>query len=297
MTHQILILGDCFKIFDSIPDKSIDLILTDPPYNLKWKQQIELHGRKPFYWNYDELQTWDSVDIKELYNKLMPHFDRILKDTGSILMFARNEWVTYLVDAGKKYNIDVKQSIFWKKTNPPPQTRKKNYLSAVETVIWLARWKEKSVPYTFNFKKRQIEMLNWIEMPLCGGKERTLHPTQKPEKLIEHFIEIHSNKDDWIFDPFAGSGTVPKMARDMGRNSIGVEIEPKYFKWAKERLAGQQQITGNVGYVFIDLNLDSDKEKKLNIIRSLLEENKLRIITRAPAKKRPIIPKQLGLNG
>ena len=142
---------DCLEGMKQIEDHSIDLILTDPPYNLRLKQQIELHGRKAFYHNYEELKLFDNIDIKELYKSLYKEFDRILKPTGSVLIFVRNEFVTYAVDEGLLNNLDTKATIFWHKTNPMPQVRKVNYLSSVESILWQARWFDKKICFTFNF--------------------------------------------------------------------------------------------------------------------------------------------------
>ena len=230
-----VICGDCLEIMKYIPDRSIDLILTDPPYQIRWKSQIELHGRKAFYHNYQKLKEFDNINIKELYQKIYPEFDRILKETGSILIFVRNEKITYAVDEGLKNNLDTKATIFWHKTNPLPQVRKVNYLSSIESILWQSRWFDKKIRFTFNFKT-QKEMHNFIELPICSGRERTIHPTQKPLKLIEHLIQIHSNESDLILDPFLGSGTTAVAAKRLKRNFIGIEINPEYCKIAEERI-------------------------------------------------------------
>lgn len=232
-----IFLMDAFEFLKQIDDK-LDLVLTDPPYNIRWKQQIELHGRKVMYHAFDELtgeNGWDKVDIKKLYEFLFKEFDRIIKDNGSVIIFLRNEWITYCLEAGKQNNFDVKASLFWKKNNPVPQIRKKNYLSSVETIVWLARWNDDFCDFTFNFKT-QKEMHNFIEMPLCQGNERTEHPTQKPLDLIKYLLEVHSNRGDLICDPFVGSGTTAVACQHLGRNYICSDNKPEYIEIAKERL-------------------------------------------------------------
>jgi DNA modification methylase len=73
-------------------------------------------------------------------------------------------------------------------------------------------------------------------VPIVSGKERLKHPTQKPEKIIELFIKYWSNEGDIILDPFAGTGTTLKVARDLKRSCIGIEINPEYFEIAKKRI-------------------------------------------------------------
>lgn len=87
-------------------------------------------------------------------------------------------------------------------------------------------------------------MHNFIEAPVCGGKERlvdskgrTLHPTQKPEAIIRHLLDISSNRGDVVFDGFAGVGTTGKVAKDRGRKFIGIEQEKPYFEAMQRRLA------------------------------------------------------------
>jgi site-specific DNA-methyltransferase (adenine-specific)/modification methylase len=248
MPKLTLIQGDCLKVLKKLPDESVDLVLTDPPYQLKFKQPIELHGRKAMYKPFEEME-WDKTNVKELYEKLFPEFDRIIKENGSIIIFVRTEWITYCIESALKNNFDIKATITWHKTNPIPQVRKKNYLSATESILWFARWFPDKIKFKLNFKK-QKEMHNFIEMPLCQGKERTEHPTQKPEKLIKYFMENHSDKNDTILDCFLGSGTTMKVARDLKRNCIGIEINPKYIKTIKKRLNWGSSL-GDVQFEFL----------------------------------------------
>src|SRR3990167_1089287 len=163
-------------------------------------------------------------------------FNRIIKFTGSVILFTRSEYITYAVDSSKKNGFDNKATIIWHKTNPMPQVRKKNYLSSVETILWVVRYNEKKCPFIFNFKT-QNEMHNFIEMPLCGGNERTEHPTQKPLKLIKHLLEIHSNPDNLVLDCFAGSGTTAVACKQLGRKFIGCDISQEYVDIANKRLS------------------------------------------------------------
>jgi len=160
----------------------------------------------------------------------------IVKDNGSIIIFAKTELVTWIMEVGLVNNFDYKATINYVKSNPVPQVRKKNYCSSFETICWLVRWNDKKCNFTFNFKS-QKEMHNFIVMPICSGNERTKHPTQKPLKLISHLLEIHSNKKDIILDCFMGSGTTAVACKQLGRNFIGCDISEEYVKIANKRLA------------------------------------------------------------
>jgi len=225
---------DCLDLLKLIPDKTIDLCLTDPPYELDWRQSINFKNRKSMFHHRKETQKWD-MGVQKLYPILFKELDRLIKYNGSIIIFTRSEYITWAVESGKANNFDNKATIIWHKTNPIPQVRKKNYLSSIETILWMARYNEKKCPFTFNFKT-QNEMHNFIEMPLCGGNERTKHPTQKPLKLIEHLIQIHSNENDIILDPFSGSGTTGLAAEKLDRRWILCDISEEYCKISEERI-------------------------------------------------------------
>ena len=230
-----LIQGDCLIEMKKIQDKSIDLVLTDPPYELDWRQSIHFKNRKSMFHHKEETVKWDK-GVKLLYEEIFKEFDRIVKYEGSVLIFTRSEYITYAVDSCKRNNFDNKATIVWHKTNPMPQVRKKNYLSSIETILWVARYNEKKCPFTFNFKT-QNEMHNFIEMPICSGNERTEHPTQKPLKLIRHLLQIHSNKNDLVCDPFAGSFTTAVGCKELHRQCIAIEINKDYYEIGKKRLA------------------------------------------------------------
>lgn len=234
MKNQI-VCDDFMNVLPQIPDNSIDLCLTDAPYELDWRQSINFKNRKSMFHHKNETKKWDT-GVKELYPLLFKELDRIVKYNGSVLIFTRSEYITYAVDAAKANNFDNKATIVWHKTNPIPQIRKKNYLSSIEMILWVARYAEKKCPFTFNFKT-QNEMHNFIEMPICSGNERTSHPTQKPLKLIQYLLQVHSNEGDLILDPFAGSCTTAVASRSLKRDFINVEISPEYCEMGKKRLS------------------------------------------------------------
>lgn len=233
MNEIKLILGDCLEKFKDITDKSIDLVFTDPPYGLDWSAPIKFKERKDMLHHVETTKKWDNV--LELYPILFKEFNRMVKDCGSILMFCRVEHISHPIKCAKENNFEHRATIIYHKTNPCTQVRRRNYLSSFETFIWESRPKDQEAKFVFNFKK-QNEMHNFIEMPACGGRERTCHPTQKPLKLIKHFLEIHSNENNLIFDPFFGSGTTAIACKLLNRNFIGFEIDEKYYTLAQERL-------------------------------------------------------------
>ncbi|MBT9169371.1 MAG: Modification methylase DpnIIB [Syntrophomonadaceae bacterium] len=241
--NGLLVKGDCLDILPMLPDDSVDLVLTDPPYNVRWKSAIELHGRKAMMHFADEVKKgWDNVSLKELYQTIFPHLDKLLKNNGSVILFTSQEGVGYAKDEAMKNGLDMKCEMIWEKQNPLPQVRKKNYLCAFECIVWLARWNEKKCDFTFNFGT-QNEMKNIFRFPICQGNERTDHPTQKPIELMKKIVLIHSNEGDIILDPFLGSGTTAVASKQLGRKYIGIEVSKDYLDMAVKRLQG---ISGNL---------------------------------------------------
>jgi DNA modification methylase len=240
-----IINADCLDILKQIPDNSIDLVLTDPPYNLDFSKYDSLTDKTGRKFHHTENTTWDlkgNIDMKEISKFLFKEFNRILKETGSIIIFGAQEWAYYYYEPAIKNNFDLKCQLIWIKSNPIPQMRHKNYRSAHENIIWFARYKEEKCPFTFNFINQQ-EMKNVFEYPILGGVERIRnennnaeHPTQKPLKLIHKLIKVHSNPNDLVLDCFLGSGTTAVACKQLGRKCIGIEISPEYCKIAKNRL-------------------------------------------------------------
>lgn len=245
MSELNLILGDCIEKLKDIKDKSIDLVFTDPPYNLDFSKYENLTDNTGRYFHYTKNLIWDKkvkFDLKEISKILFKEFDRITKDTGSILIFGPQEWAYHYYEPAINNNFDLKCQIICEKTNPIPQMRHKNYRSAHENLVWFARYNEKKCLFTFNFKSQQ-EMKNVIRLPILSGKERlrdennqALHPTQKPLQLIKFFLEIHSNENDLILDCFMGSGTTGVGCKLLNRNFIGIEKDETYFNLAKNRI-------------------------------------------------------------
>ncbi|MEA3559204.1 MAG: site-specific DNA-methyltransferase [Candidatus Thermoplasmatota archaeon] len=221
--------SDLFKMIDEIETGSIDLILTDPPYNLssystgnmkfKWRKEIN-----------NDLARWDQVDFRP--SDVLVEFKRILKPTGNLLAFCSynlmGEW-------HKAFDpeFDTFQFFVWHKTNPIPKFRKAGFLNSCELVVCC--WNK---GHTWNFGK-QNEMHNHLDSPICMGRERVKdpnHPTQKPLRVLKHLIKIGSNEKDVVFDPFMGVGSTGVASLELGRRFIGIEIDETYFKAAEKRI-------------------------------------------------------------
>lgn len=228
-----LILGDCFDKIKEIPDNSIDLILTDPPYNIASYST----GNIKFDWRSDinnDLAEWDLVPFQP--QQLVKEFKRILKPSGNIFIFCSYNLLGEYHNAFDS-EFDTFQFMVWHKTNPVPNFRKSSFLNSCELIV--ACWNK---GHTWNFTT-QKEMHNFFEGSICMGKERikdnngkSLHPTQKPLHILRKIIEIASNKNDMVLDCFNGVASTGDAALSLSRRYIGIEIDKKYFKASEIRL-------------------------------------------------------------
>ena len=225
--------ADCFDILKDMPDKSIDLIITDPPYNISRQRKFTMKGKTPINLDFGEWDKWETQEEYLDWCKLwLAECHRVLKDTGNILV-----WHDKVMPIGyimSKVGYKFKNLFSWNKTNPIPSFMKINFLSGFELATWCIK-KDLQVKATFNFKM-QKEMRNYIEHPITCGNERTAHPTQKPVKIIKHLIEILSNPNDLVLDIFAGSSTTAVACEELNRQWICVEKEKDYYEISKKRL-------------------------------------------------------------
>lgn len=224
-----LIQGDCMDYLSQIPDKSIDLILTDPPYNIAQYStgNILLPGRTALN---NDLGEWDLAPIEPI--KLIDDFKRILKPDGNIFIFTSYNLIGKWHEVFDK-EFDTFQFFIWHKTNPAPKIYKNGFLNSCEMIICM--WNK---GHKWNFTT-QNKMHNFFESSICMSPERLKdpkHPAQKPVKLLEHIIKIASNENNVIFDPFMGVGSTGVAALKNGRKFIGCEIEKDYFVAALERI-------------------------------------------------------------
>lgn len=234
--RKCILCGDSKEIIKRIPDNSIDFILTDPPYNLGQHStgNIPLPGRSAMN---NDVAEWDLIDFKP--EEWADEFIRILKPTGNLFIFTSYNQI------GRWYNcldrkFDTSNFMIWHKTNPAPKIFKAGFLNSCEMIFTC--WNKK---HTWNFIS-QAEMHNFVESPICMRPERLSdpkHPTQKPISILKKMIEIASNEDDIIFDPFMGVGSIGVAALELERRFIGIELDENYFNAAKKRIDSILQTT------------------------------------------------------
>ncbi len=253
LENCILYLGDCLEVMKLLPDKSVDAVITDPPYGT-----TEL--------KYDKLK----IDWQVLWYEL----NRVLKQTGVMVIFSAQPFTTDLISSNRKqFRYELiwckSQGTNWLDANMRPLSAHENIL--IFSKIFRGRGKGNHKVTTYNpqftngkpYHKDDAGRIpaahygksnaghrvnNGYRYPLTWQQFSNkkvdvvhIHPSQKPFDLITWLINTYSNPDDTIFDPFMGSGTTGMACMQTGRNFIGCEIDPDYFKIAEKRIHDAQQ--------------------------------------------------------
>ena len=217
-----LVQGDCLKILPKIPDESIDLVVTDPPYGINFQSN---HRKVKFekIVNDDNLE-WIEPVISELY--------RILKNNSCFYCFTRWDVYSFWKDIIEKTGFRVKNCLIWHKSEALGGLGdlESSYISNYEFIIFAM--KGRKILWEKGIKRKQ----GYFKNTEINSPSKLLHPAMKPVSLIKEFIKDASNENDTVLDPFLGSGTTMKACLELNRNCIGIEIDPKYIKIAKERL-------------------------------------------------------------
>ena len=247
-----LINADCLEVLRKIPNESFDLIFADPPYNLQLKNELIRPDRtKVSAVN----EKWDQFESFKKYDDFtyswLSECRRILKKDGAIWVIGSYHNIFRVGTLIQNLDFWILNDVIWNKKNPMPNFRGTRFTNAHETLIWASK-SEKS-KYTFNYQSLKclnddLQMRSNWDLPICNGTERLkkngkkVHSTQKPEALLHRILLATSNKNDFILDPFLGSGTTATVAKKLGRNYYGIEKEKNYFKAAEQRLKNTKVI-------------------------------------------------------
>jgi modification methylase len=238
--------GNCVEILGTLPDKSVDLIFADPPYNLQLSQELW----RPNMTKVDAVDDdWDQFGSFQAYDDFSRSWliacRRVLKDTGTIWAIGSYHNVFRLGTIMQDLDYWILNDVLWIKTNPMPNFRGVRFTNAHETLIWASKFK--GAKYTFNHhamkalnKGKQMRS-DWV-LPICSGAERIklggrkAHSAQKPEALLYRVILASSNPHDVVLDPFFGTGTTGAVAKRLHRSWIGIEKDARYVEIARERI-------------------------------------------------------------
>lgn len=276
--------GNTFDVLKKIEKNIADLMIIDPPYNI----YKDYHGFK--------FRDKDNLTYEKYTHLWVESIIPILKENASIYVCC--DWKSSLVIGNvlDKY-FHIQNRITWQREKG--RGAKNNWKNGMED-IWFATL---SNNYTFNLDKVKIrrkviapyktddgQPRDWLEtkygnfrdtcpsnfwddisIPYWSMAENTAHPTQKPEKLMAKLILASSNENDFIFDPFLGSGTTSVVAKKLGRTYCGIEQNPTYCAWTEKRIElaeTNKYIQGYSDNIFWERNTISIQNKIKNGIIS-----------------------------
>lgn len=225
----------CLDGLKKLPDSSVDMIFTDPPYyQYRAKNLKSLKNHKDVVTEFEFDGFKSEEEYLEFLESVLAECFRVCKPGASGYVWCGDDFVSYINRMVERVGFQFRKVIHWHKTNPFPAIyTRKMYANSMEMMVHFS----KGSPTTWNHKSVN-EMHNFIQSPICMGKERTKHKTQKPLKVCVPFIEISSNEGDVVLDPFMGSGSTAVAAKMLKRNFIGFEINKEFCEIAQQRLEG-----------------------------------------------------------
>lgn len=222
--------GNCLELMKLIPDKSIDLILTDPPYKITARgnggnsggmfQKKEVNNGKVFKVNDLEIEDW------------LPEFYRVLKDGTHCYIMTNNKNITHYLSVIDSSLFHFIKNLIWVKDN---KIMGQTYMSQFEYVIMLRKGKHKRINDC-----GQSDVLQIPNKKMKNLEGKTIHDTEKPVKLNEILIANSSNEGETVLDPFMGVGSCGVACVNTNRNFIGIELDEGYYNIAKEKIESAQ---------------------------------------------------------
>ena len=263
-SHQTLIIGDCLKVLADrqlVPQNHVRLAVTSPPYGLGKQYGKEYNDKF-------DLEAWTGM-ISEVARLLHP----VLTSDGSFFLnvspipdYKSKEIVpldSYAYLAVKKQGFYLRNKIIWNFNNMQNPVRR--LAGRWEAVLWFVKDIDS---YVFNLDQIRIPYITVGDKRIKGtgrnptdvwyfdrinnmtkAKLKIDFPTVYPDAMIERILKMSSNLGDWVLDPFLGSGTTMRVAKNLGRNSIGIEINPSNVKLIRRRVEPEKAtIFGLVDY-------------------------------------------------
>ena len=232
----VLTCGDAIEELKKLPDGSVQLIVTDPPYNLN----------KDYGNNQDKLEFDEYLDFSR---KWLTEAKRVLCENGTLYVFMGMRYISYIYNIlEQELGMTFNSWITWYYTQGIGKT--KGFSPRHDDILMFTKHPKKflfnldevRVPQKFYRSVNNMRGANpgnvweFSHMHYCN-RNRKKHPTQKPEGLFERMILASSKPNDVVLDPFVGSGTALRVCQQTSRKCIGIDINPEYIEMARERLA------------------------------------------------------------
>lgn len=225
-------LGDSYELIKKIPDKSVDLVIIDPPYHFVGGGTMTGLFKDRGVRYFDAIENTglaDNYDYKTMLDELV----RVMKKVNIYIWCNKEQLRQYL------YYFDDENILFemliWNKTNPIPLINN-NYLPDKEYCLF---FRERGVKLNGSY---QTKSTVWRQEANVADKKLYDHPTIKPLHMIKTLIENSSQEGDVVLDTFLGSGTTAVAAKELNRNFIGFEINEDYYNIAVDRVNGISQV-------------------------------------------------------
>lgn len=261
-----IINGDAIKLFKKQATESVDLIIADPPYNL---------GKN--YGNNHDLKGFD--EYLDFSKEWLTEAHRVLSPTGTIYVFMGVRFISYLYDIlDRQLEMFFNSWICWHYTQG--MGKKIGFSPRHDDILMFT----KSENFTFNLDKVRVpqkyyrqrnnmrganpgDVWQFSHVHYCNPNRQN-HPTQKPEGLMERMVLASTKKGELVLDPFAGSGTTPRVCQQLDRRCIGFEMNPEYVAMIEDRLetpfSGFDSIDPRMERVPFDLRKEDIREEYLN---------------------------------
>lgn len=227
MPNKIQLLqGDCLELMKNIPDGSVDLVITDPPYKMNHSTGgcTNIGLKNKWQGNIKAGNTVMGFSLEIRFSKWLPEVYRVLKNGSHCYIFCNDKNMQELLNEATKCGFKESNILVWVKNNATPN---RYYMKNLEFVLFL--YKGRAKPINNMGSKCAVECKN------INGKSK-LHATQKPVELLETYINNSSIENDVILDPFMGSGSTGVACINTGRKFIGIELDKRYFEIAEKRI-------------------------------------------------------------
>jgi site-specific DNA-methyltransferase (adenine-specific) len=221
-------LGDARELLHEIPEGSVDLVVTDPPFAIEFRAARTNYHRtgSRVLAGYREIPPEEYRDFSSQW---LEQAYRVLAETGSLYVFSGWNRLKDVLTALDNCGFVTVNHLIWKYQFGVFTKRK--YVTSHYHILFAVKDPKQ---YLFHKAEHYPEDVWVINREYWTGRVKT--PTKLPRKLVERILTFSSRPGDLVLDPFLGSGTVPVVARDMGRHYLGFEIVPEYYEFAKQRL-------------------------------------------------------------
>lgn len=291
-----VIQGNSIEVMQTLPERSVNLIFADPPYNLQLRNEL-LRPNQTIVDGVDDAWDYfnDFADYDAFTRAWLQACRRVLKDDGTIWVIGSYHNIFRVGAIMMDLGYWILNDVIWHKTNPMPNFRGTRFQNATETLIWAKKYADQK-RYTFHYHAMknlndEKQMQNVWHIPLCTGPERIkvdgkkAHSTQKPEALLYRVLLASSSPGDVVLDPFFGSGTTGAVAKKLRREYIGIELDTNYVEIARNRIATLPLPLCDDA----DLTTPSRRSAPRVSFGQLIESHYIQVGQRVYSKKRDIV--------